>query len=270
MRAIKQTVVCGRTVPGLLLSRTADSLEVQGLKTGGPVPEHSAVILIPGCSFADGISYTVPECVEDMEYLQDLVGPSGQMTGPDRTGKGPGRKSGDGAHVSDEGILVLTDRSVYGKVFGTPHKLKEEELGYCGHVRPDGETGLAMRMLEDFCVRLSRESAVPIRVGRCALSALTRNLWPAGEQGGHGKKISGDNPALRQLENVLQNGDSGEIFNLEPEPVAADPSAPEGEMRTGQITDGMPGYSPLSPVPIVLNTEKADALEERVNGKHEE
>ena len=163
-------------------------------------------------------------------------------------------------------ILVLTDRTVYGKVFGTPHALAEEELGYSSHVRTQEESILAMRMLEDLCVRLSGESETPILIGRCDVFEIAGAMRSFGKQEKNVINRHSDDPPVRQLFKVLENGDSGQIYNMEPEGMfagASDTAAGGTGRNDAQTGNGKQFTTPLSPIPVCLDTGKADALARR-------
>lgn len=53
--------------------------------------------------------------------------------------------------------LLFSDAEVYGKVYGDPHPLKENELGYVCHtdLKETGKT--CLRMAENLCFRLFQE-----------------------------------------------------------------------------------------------------------------
>ena len=267
MRAIKQAFVCGRTMAG------PDS----------PFPEDCARIVIPGLNFSSGRAvYTVTDCLEDFDYLQKLVDSSEGGPAPEsersvrksESDPAPGSEKTDRQIKADRSepdavpgvILVLTDRTVYGKVFGTPHALAEEELGYSSHVRAQEESILAMRMLEDLCVRLSGESETPILIGRCAVFEIAGAMHSFGKQEKYLISRHSDDPPVRQLFKVLENGDSGQIYNMEPEGMfagASDTAAGGTGRNDAQTGNGKQFTTPLSPIPVCLDTGKADALARR-------
>ncbi len=62
--------------------------------------------------------------------------------------------------------VFVSDSSVYGKLFGDPHLIREEEIGYLCHTDEDFQDGQTLRTLEHLCGRLAREHGVNIRIAR--------------------------------------------------------------------------------------------------------
>lgn len=135
------------------------------------------------------------------------------------------------AEKKPAGAVLLSDCLVYGKQFGTPHKYKEEELGYLSHTDQKESALQYMRMAEHLACRLAAEEQLHIRVARQDLRAETENL---GE-------------VMEALLLLLLYGADGEIYNL---PQSGQP------WTYGEVEEG----SPLSPLEIRLDTEKADAM----------
>lgn len=128
------------------------------------------------------------------------------------------------------GAVLISDCQVYGKQFGTPHKWKEEELGFLSHTDPQ-ETALQyMRMTEHLACRLAQEEQLHIRVARQNLRTEKEDLGQV----------------IEVLLMLLLQGADGEIYNL---PQSGQPwTYGEAEER-----------SPLAPLELILDTEKADA-----------
>lgn len=135
------------------------------------------------------------------------------------------------AEKKPAGAVLLSDCLVYGKQFGTPHKYKEDELGYLSHTDQKESAFQYMRMAEHLACRLAAEEQLHIRVARQDLRAETENL---GE-------------VMEVLLMLLLQGTDGEIYNL---PQSGQP------WTYGETEEG----SPLSPLEIILDTEKADAM----------
>lgn len=128
------------------------------------------------------------------------------------------------------GAVLISDCQVYGKQFGTPHQWKENELGFLSHTDQD-ETALQyMRMAEHLACRLAQEEQLHIRVVRQNLQLEKEDLGQV----------------IEVLLMILLYGADGEIYNL---PQSGQPwTYGEAEER-----------SPLAPLELILDTEKADA-----------
>lgn len=134
------------------------------------------------------------------------------------------------AEKKPAGAVLLSDCLVYGKQFGTPHKYKEDELGFLSHTDQKESVLQYMRMAEHLACRMAAEEQLHIRVARQDLRTETENLGQV----------------MEVLLMLLLYGADGEIYNL---PQSGQPWT-YGEMEEG---------SPLSPLEIILDTEKADA-----------
>ena len=128
------------------------------------------------------------------------------------------------------GAVLISDNRVYGKCFGLPHRLKEEELGYICHTSVSETDLQCMRTAEHFAHRLAAEEAVPICVAR-------------GEETQTGK---GTQRMIEAALKVLLLGKPGECYNLPGDDTSAET---EKEDR-----------SPFLPVKILTDTEKTEKL----------
>ena len=135
--------------------------------------------------------------------------------------------------------LLFSDAEVYGKVYGDPHPLKENELGYVCHtdLKETGKT--CLRMAENLCFRLFQEEKVEIKIVRADMRAFLNSQ----DASKIGKKEQNEKIQQLVLETIriLKNGKPGEAYNLD----------------VLEREDGLTGgRSPLSPIEILLDTEK--------------
>lgn len=152
--------------------------------------------------------------------------------------------------IKPRGVLLLSDTSVYGKVFGMLHALKEEETGYVCHTDSKDMNVQCMRMAEHLCGRLAREEGVLVKIARMDQRVLPeiKNRQGDGEKGltGTGTEEVLAGAILR----VLLDGVPGEVYNLPVSPDAI-PEIPDPDEE---------GHSALSPVRIVPDCGKAGRL----------
>ena len=128
------------------------------------------------------------------------------------------------------GAVLISDSRVYGKCFGVPHRLKEEELGYICHTSALEMNLQCMRTAEHFAHRLAAEEAVPICVAR----------------GEETQTEKGTQQMIGAALKVLFLGKPGECYNLPGDDTSAET---EKEDR-----------SPFLPVKILTDTEKTEKL----------
>lgn len=188
-------------------------------------------------------------------------------------------------------VLLLSDTKVYGKIFGTSHPLKEDEMGYVCHTDPKDESVQCMRTLEYLCSRMGREEGFPVKIARADWEGiLSRDICAetpkTGEEQVAGKKYEqessdqmvkteykqenqgimlGERLAYHMLQIMLE-GIPGEAYNL--------PGAEELKKEAVRNLSGLPTgsadsavsmsvdtvRSPLSPIPVVPDTGKAGRL----------
>lgn len=150
--------------------------------------------------------------------------------------------------IKPRGVLLLSDTSVYGKVFGMPHALKEEETGYVCHTDSKDMNVQCMRMAEHLCGRLAREEGVLVKIARMDRNVLPeiKNRQDDGEKGLTGAGM--EEVLAGAILRVLLDGVPGEVYNLPVSPDAI-PEIPDEE-----------GHSALSPVRIVPDCGKAGRL----------
>lgn len=136
--------------------------------------------------------------------------------------------------VKPAAVVFVSDSSVYGKLFGEPHLIREDEIGYLCHTDEDSQDGQMLRMAEHLCGRLVREDGVRICIAR-----LQNPLDDAADSG----SIV---PAMAEmLLRVLLLGVPGEPYNI---------SGPR------QVSREQERVSPLSPNIIIEELEKAESL----------
>lgn len=155
--------------------------------------------------------------------------------------------------VKPQAVLLISDTRVYGKVYGKPHDLKEEETGYVCHTDPGDTAAQCMRTLEHLCSRLARENGFPVRIVRadwnCILGDRTagkkNGCGTSEESAGEEDRKAGILPVnlAEDMIRVLKKGIPGEAYNL-----------------PGSYECGEERHSPLSPIPIILDTGKAGRL----------
>ena len=146
-------------------------------------------------------------------------------------------------------VLLLSDITVYGKVFGTVHALKEDELGYVCHTDPKDAAVQCTRTMEHLCSRLGREEGFPVKIARADWDTMTEQS----------AELNGQ-LAYHMLK-VLLRGMPGEVYNLpgaeELKEAAENPGRP---VETGRLGQGFSDRSPLSPIPIIPDAGKAGRL----------
>lgn len=124
--------------------------------------------------------------------------------------------------------IYLSDLSVYGKLYGTPRLISEEELGYACHTSAKDQEAWRGRLLEHLFFETAQEAgvcAMVLRLNKEALQApVSENL----------EKV---------LQKILEKGGNGEIYNY---------SEVMGRLESE--------ISPLSPLTIVPDTGKVRSL----------
>lgn len=149
-------------------------------------------------------------------------------------------------------VLLLSDAMVYGKVFGTAHALKEDELGYVCHTDPKDAAAQCMRTMEHLCSRLGREEGFPVKIARVDWDILRKpEDLP---------EVIYEQLAYHMLK-VMLKGAPGEAYNLPgAEELKAAAENPERPVETARPGQDVPDRSPLSPIPIIPDTGKAGRL----------
>lgn len=143
--------------------------------------------------------------------------------------------------------VFVSDNCVYGKCFGKEKARKEQELGYVCHTAISDEIPSRLRFAENLAHRLAKEEGVQIAVVRTG-AAADETVYTEESEAGSGKRVymqapeAGDMRMLEAALCVLLYGEKGGVYNLS-ETAAADDD-----------------HSPLSPMQIVTDTTKADAL----------
>ena len=93
-------------------------------------------------------------------------------------------------------VLLISGNEVYGKCFGTPHALRENELGYVCHTAGNDIPAQCMRTAEHFACALAQEQ-LPVRIGR--MGPLSEEL---------------PQDLLEACARILLYGADAEIYNL--------------------------------------------------------
>jgi hypothetical protein len=177
--------------------------------------------------------------------------------------------------VHPKSILLVSDTSVYGKLFGMPRRVREDELGYVCHTSDADMAAQCMRTAEHLCSRLAREKGMPIRIARVDWQSIsdaetvqtskTEMAQTASEQAM--RADSGAACIASELLNVLKNGAAGEAYNLSglgeyrrerSEKADSLTKAIGGEMRKAE--EAARARSPLAPIAITPDTRKAELL----------
>ncbi len=110
-------------------------------------------------------------------------------------------KLGEAARIHPQAVLLVSGNEAYGKIFGLPHALKENEFGYVSHTDSEDSTAQCLRTAEHFACSLAKEQDFPVRIAR--IGAV-----PDGDE-----LIT----LLRNCVKVLLYGKNGEIYNLSAE-----------------------------------------------------
>lgn len=134
--------------------------------------------------------------------------------------------------------VFISDVCVYGKCFGKEKARKEQELGYVCHTAIPDELSSRLRFAENLAHRLAKEEGVPVAVVRAGTAGKTVHTEESGT-------VAGKRMQAEAILRVLLYGKKGEAYNL-----------PDTD-----LTDD--GHSPLSPMQIVADTTKIEALTRR-------
>ena len=128
--------------------------------------------------------------------------------------------------------VLVTDTAIYGKSFGQPHLLKENEFGYVCHTSEEDRAAQLMRTAEHFACRMVRESGLNLKVARAA------------------ERQTGDERTemAERAVKVLLFGRAGEPYNLLSGKMGESPS------------------SPLSPREILTDDTKVRTLDSESKG----
>ena len=146
-------------------------------------------------------------------------------------------------------VLLISGNEVYGKCFGTPHALKEEELGYVCHTAGSDIPAQCMRTAEHFACALAQEQ-LPIRIGR--MGPLSEEL---------------PQDLLEACARILLYGADAEIYNL---PCDQPDSSEEGldmsqagsvQMEDAEDSSQTPEEPEEVTEPVTEKTDTAKALE---------
>lgn len=164
------------------------------------------------------------------------------------------------AEKNPAAAVFVSDNCVYGKCFGKEKARKEQELGYVCHTAISDEIPSRLRFAENLAHRLAKEEGVQIAVVRMGASAGGKVYAEAPKtiagkimhtevsEAGSGERVymqapeSGDMRMLEAALCVLLYGEKGGVYNLSGTDAADD------------------DHSPLSPMQIVTDTTKAEAL----------
>ena len=131
---------------------------------------------------------------------------------------------------------LLTGTEVYGKRYGTPRAVREEEMGYVSHLLSEDTGAFCMRTAEHMAARFAKEKGLPVKI----LRVFSFPETPGGEDGME--------RLAEQAVWGLLYGTDGEAYNLPWEPGAK-------KEETGE-------RSALSPVPIRPDFGKWEQLRE--------
>lgn len=153
------------------------------------------------------------------------------------------------ARIRPEAVLLITDSRIYGKRFGGQRALAEEELGYVSHTSERDGCLQDMRAAEYFACRMARENGLAIRIARMD-----------GPLTGDALEVQ-----LAGAVSVLLDGAGAETYNL---PGGGTLGGGLQKMEDGKAQESRKRSegSPLSPVPVILNTEKFERSFGKRNG----
>lgn len=143
-------------------------------------------------------------------------------------------------------VLFVSDLLVYGKVFGAPRLLREDEVGYVCHTAEDGMTAQCLRTAENLCARLAREEGLSVKIVRADWRRLIREE-AEGISGQSGRRSL--ETILGVMLKILESGEPGSVCNL---PVA-DP-----ELLRRECAQSGQSRSPLMPLAVIPDTGKAE------------
>lgn len=142
-------------------------------------------------------------------------------------------------NVRPRSVLFISDRMVYGKVFGEQHLLREDEIGYVCHTSADDTTAQWMRTAEHFCARLAREEALPVKIVRADWEHIPVMLQKEGES----------TTILNTILGILKDGIAGEAYNI---------SGLTADILARKNAECAKTRSPLAPVTVLPDIRKAE------------
>lgn len=144
-------------------------------------------------------------------------------------------------------VLLVSTSAVYGKSFGCPHLLRENDIGYVGHAERGDLAAQCLRTAEHFAYRFAQENNVPVKIARMGMQ--DGGAASAGISGAPGSVRT--DILMEAAVKVLLYGAPGEAYNL-----------PDGVGCEAQEVRGAGGqtHSPLQPIPVRMDTEKLETL----------
>lgn len=169
-------------------------------------------------------------------------------------------------------VLLISDILVYGKLFGVPHLLREQEIGYVSHTGAKDMAAQCLRTAEHLCCRLAREGKLPVRIVRADWAQI---LPGEADDCMDSPAASEENRRIaEELLRVLLYGNDGEAYNLAlPDQMnknaangnaaAALGQSPAEQAAVGWQSVNRPGFpmhSPLSPIAVLTDDAKLQAL----------
>ena len=169
-------------------------------------------------------------------------------------------------------VLLISDVLVYGKLFGVPHLLREQEIGYVSHTGAKDMAAQCLRTAEHLCCRMAREGKLPVRIVRADWAQI---LSQEAEGRVDSPAVPEENGRIaEELVRVLLCGTDGEAYNLalpdqmnknalNENSAAALGQSPAEKAAAGWQSVNRPGFpmhSPLSPVAVLVDDAKLQAL----------
>lgn len=145
------------------------------------------------------------------------------------------------AQSKPQAAVFVSDSSVYGKMFGDLHLVKEDEAGYVCHTDDADQDAQRMRMAEHICSRMARENGAAIKIAR--VQKAKERISPAGAENRNKKNVRTE--MAEAIITVLLDGAAGEPYNV--------PGISEVSLAAG-VT------SPLSPNFVVADLGKTARL----------
>lgn len=146
------------------------------------------------------------------------------------------------AETKPAAVLLISGNEVYGKCFGTPHALKEEELGYVCHTAGSDIPAQCMRTAEHFACTLAQDR-LPIRIGRMGplLEELPQGLLEACARILlYGADAEIYNLPCSQLDLPDDDFGMGEAGHMQMEDAEALPQTSDQVNETGEVTNPVP------------------------------
>ena len=103
-------------------------------------------------------------CGEDLVFLFGMIRESGRLAYRELQSVLDGLKRLE--QEPPKAAALLTGTEVYGKRYGTPRAVREEEMGYVSHLLSEDTGAFCMRTAEHMAARFAKEKGLPVKILR--------------------------------------------------------------------------------------------------------